>query len=177
MVGLPDEVALRRSDRPPQLRRDSDDVGRALPDVVMTQLLAEESLGLLEQMSGQMARAAVELQAGVGRRTAELCLLRFSCLDHDATVGEDGERRASPVLVHDMPKVGKVDVRLPIHEREAKIISAQRDRVCAAFPDTPTDRLALFPRPLKNPEGTKPARPGWLDRAVRRWADALPSLD
>jgi hypothetical protein len=76
-----------------------------------------------------------------------------------------------------MPKVGKIDLRLPIHEREAKIISAQQDRVRAAFPDTPTGQLALLPRPLKNPDGTKPVAPGWLSRVVRRWADALPSLD
>jgi hypothetical protein len=177
MAGLADEVALRQCDRPPQLRRDSDDVGLALPDVVMAQLLGEESLALLEQLAGQMARSAVELQAGVGRRNAELCQLRFSCLDSDATVDEDGEHRASPVLVHDMPKVGKVNIRLPIHEREAKIVSVQQDRVRAAFPDTPTDQLVLFPRALKNPDGTKPVGPGWLTRAVRRWADALPSLD
>jgi integrase len=177
MKGLPDEVALRQSDRPSPLRRGPDEVGRALPDVVMAQLLAEESLALLELVAGPMARVAVELQAGVGRRNAELCQLRFSCLDYDVTVGEDGESRASPVLIHDMPKVGKVDVRLPIHEREAKIITAQQDRVRGAFPDTPTDRLVLFPRPLKNPDGTRAVRPGWLSWAVRRWADALPHLD
>jgi hypothetical protein len=62
------------------------------------------------------------------------------------------------VLVHDMPKVGKHGCRLPIHDREATIITAQQARVRATFPDTPTDRLALFPRPLTNPDGTKALR-------------------
>ncbi|EQD66535.1 transposase, partial [mine drainage metagenome] len=131
----------------------------------------------LEQMSGPMARAAVELAAGVGRRTAELCSLSLSCLDFDDHVGEDGEHRTSPVLVHDMPKVDKIGMRLPIFEREVAIISAQRARVLATFPDTAPERLALFPRVLKNPDGTRPASPNWLDRVMRQWVDALPRLD
>lgn len=177
MAGLADEVVLRRGDRPAPLRREADDVGRALPEIVMAQLLSGENLGLLEQMSGPMARAAVELAAGVGRRTAELCSLSLSCLDFDDHVGEDGDHRTSPVLVHDMPKVDKVGVRLPIFEREVAIISAQRARVLATFPDTPQERLVLFPRVLKNPDGTRPASPNWLDRVMRQWVDALPRLD
>ncbi|MHB1920059.1 MAG: hypothetical protein ACYCSX_15515, partial [Acidimicrobiales bacterium] len=177
MAGLADEVVLRRGDRPAPLRREADDVGRALPEIVMAQLLSGENLGLLEQMSGPMARAAVELAAGVGRRTAELCSLSLSCLDFDDHVGEDGDHRTSPVLVHDMPKVDKVGVRLPIFEREVAIISAQRARVLATFPDTPPERLVLFPRVLKNPDGTRPASPNWLDRVMRQWVDALPRLD
>ena len=57
------------------------------------------------------------------------------------------QRRSSPVLVHDMPKVHKTNCRLPIHEREAKIIIAQQGRVRAAYPDTPAERLVLFPAP------------------------------
>src|SRR5207244_2202395 len=92
-------------------------------------------------------------------------------------IGEDGQRRASPVLVHDMPKVGKLGCRLPIHEREAAIITAQQQRVRAAFPDTPTERLALFPRPLTNPDGAKPLATAHLQRTMRAWVTALPTLD
>ncbi len=53
MAGLADEVALRKSDRPQQLGGDTDDVDLALPDVVVAQLLAEESPALLEQMAGR----------------------------------------------------------------------------------------------------------------------------
>jgi hypothetical protein len=144
---------------------------------VLAQLLSEESLDALQQMAGEMARAAVELAAGVGRRTGELCALSFSCLDYDTHVGDDDEQRSSPVLVHDMTKVGLTRCRLPIHDREAKIITAQQARVRAAFPATPTERLALFPRALKNPDGTKPVSASWLAWVMRRWVDALPRLD
>ena len=105
-----------------------------------------------------------------------MCTLAFSCLDFDEHLDSDGQRRASPVLVHDMPKVGKTGCRLPIHDREAAIIRAQQARVRAAFPDTPPDRLALFPRPLKNPDGTKPLSTAHLQRAMRDWAARCPAL-
>jgi len=177
MGGLADDVVFRRRDHPATARREGDDAGRALPETVMAQLLSAEALGLLEAMSGPGTRAAVELQAGVGRRTAELCQLAWSCLDYDQQAGADGQARRNPVLVHDMPKVGKAGCRLPIHDREARIIAAQQARVRAAFPGTPAERLALFPRIMKNPDGTKPIPTGWLQRAVRDWVDALPSLD
>ena len=177
MAGLKDEVALRRSDVPRAEGREPEDVGRALPQSVMAQLLDEESLALLEHLAGPTVRAAVELQAGVGRRTAELCALRFDCLDYDSHVGDDGQCRQSPVLVHDMAKVAKVDCRLPIHEREAQIISAQQVRVTAAFAHTDPKRLVLFPRATKNPDGTKPVAPAQLQVAVKRWVEALDRLD
>ena len=177
MADLLDEVALRRGDRPPPVRRDPEDLGRALPEVVMSQLLSEESLAQLEEMAGPIARAAVELAAGVGRRTSELCALSFTCLDYDSHVSDNGEQRASPVLVHDMPKVGAFSCRLPINDREARIISAQQARVRAAFPQTPPEHLVLFPRTLKNPDGTRPVSASWLAWVMRRWVDALDRLD
>jgi len=45
-------------------------------------------------------------------------------------------------------------------------------------PLTPPARLALFPRPLKNPDGTRPIGPGaHIQRAMRAWAEALPHRD
>ena len=109
---LPGDVVIRRAERPRAARRD-DAVGAALPEAVMSQLLSPGSLERLEILAGPTIRAAVELGAGVGRRTAELCSLRFACLDYDEHTDEDGERRASPVLVHDMPKVVKAGCRPP----------------------------------------------------------------
>ena len=177
LSGLADEITVRRSDHPAPLRADGESVGRALPDPVMSQLLSEESLVILERLAGPTGRAAVELLAGVGRRTAELCGLRFACLDYDTTVDADGEMRRSPVLVHDMPKVGKVGCRLPIHEREARIITAQQARVRACFPETTPDRLVLFPRPLTNPDGTRSVSTQWLQRTMRAWVDSLPPIE
>lgn len=177
MAGLPDDVVVRRGDVPTHNSREAEDTGQALPDTVMAQLLDEDSLVMLEALSGPGMRAAVELQAGVGRRTGELCALAFDCLDYDEHVGEDGERRQAPVLVHDMPKVNKVGCRLPITEREAAIIRAQQARVRAAFPATATARLVLFPRLTKNPDGTKPIDPARLQKAIQVWARSLPRLD
>ncbi len=176
LAGLPGDVAIRPGERPRRPRPD-DAVGHALPDVVMAQLLSPDNLALLESRAGQTIRAAVELGAGTGRRTAELCALRYACLDYDEHTGEDGARRSSPVLVHDMPKVRKTNCRLPIHEREAKIIIAQQGRVRAAYPDTPAERLVLFPRPLKNPDGTKAIGTSHLQREMRAWVEALERLD
>ena len=176
LAGLPGGVAIRPGERPRRPRPD-DAVGHALPDAVVAQLLSPHSLALLECLAGQTIRAAVELGAGIGRRTAELCSLRFTCLDYDIHVGDGGKRRVSPVLVHDMPKVGKTGCRLPVHQREADIISVQQERVRAAYPDTPIERLVLFPRPLKNPDGTKAIGTSHLQREMRTWVEALERLD
>jgi len=176
LAGLGDDVVLRRAELPPPPHPENEP-GRALPQTVMSQLLDPDNLALLEQMAGPTIRAAVELGAGVGRRTAELCALRLACLDHDEHTDAEGERRASPVLVHDMPKVGKLDCRLPIHDREAAIIRAQQQRITTAYPDTPPERLVLFPRPLTNPEGTRPITTSQLQRTMRAWIHALPHLD
>lgn len=176
LAALPDDVVIRAAERPPTMRRD-DEVGKALPEAVIAQLLDADSLALLEQLAGATMRAAVELGVGVGRRTAELCWLRFDCLDYDEHANVTGEHRRSPVLVHDMPKVDKFGCRLPVHEREAAIIAAQQARVTAEFPATPARLLALFPRPLKNPDGTHPLATAHLQRAMREWVNALPRLD
>jgi hypothetical protein len=177
MDGLAEEFAVRRSDVPVAHDHDPDEVGLALPEMVMAQLLDDKSLALLEDMAGPAVRAAVELQAGVGRRTGELCSLAFDCLDFDEHVDEDGQRRRSAVLVHDMPKVAKLGCRLPIHQREAAVIAAQQSRVAAAFPHTSPEHLVLFPRPTKNPDGTHSIAPAHLQRAVKLWVEALPRLD
>ena len=81
------------------------------------------------------------------------------------------------MLVHDMPKVGKIGCRLPVHDREANIIRAQQGRVRALFPDTPTAALVLFPATRNNPDGTTAISTSRLQRAVDRWATAIPDLD
>jgi integrase len=175
LAALAGDVVIRAAERPAGTRAD-DEVGKALPDAVLAQLLVPDSLALLEELAGPTLRAAVELGVGVGRRTAELCSLAFDCVDYDQHPDPGGARRR-PVLVHDMPKVDKFGCRLPIHDREVAIISAQQARVRAAFPATPTDRLALFPRPLKNPDGTHPLGTAHLQRAMHQWVEALPRLD
>jgi len=175
MSGLPDDFALGRRDRVP--RPTGDKEGKALPEAVMDQLLSDESLQLLEDRSGPDWRAVVELQASVGRRTAEVCELRWGCLDYDERTDEDGIVRRSPVLVHDMPKVAVVGCRLPITEADAAVILSQQQRSALRYPTTPTNELVLFPARSKNPAGKKAVNPNAFARVLRTWVRALPRLD
>jgi hypothetical protein len=72
MHGLPDDYALRRADVPAP--PEDDDIGRALPDAVMTTLL--QRLPDLETASrNRSVRAATELIMRTGRRPNEICAL------------------------------------------------------------------------------------------------------
>ncbi|MDQ6949478.1 MAG: hypothetical protein M3256_25325, partial [Actinomycetota bacterium] len=143
MAGLPLDFALGPRDKVDRLPDDGP--GRALPQLVMDQLLSEESLQLLEHRAGPAWRAMLELQAVVGRRTSELCELRWDCLVHDERVDDEGVARRYPVMVHDMPKARVKGYRLPITEHEAAIIRAQQHRSRSQYPATPAATLALFP--------------------------------
>jgi integrase len=174
LAGLPDDVVLHPRDR---VRAVSlDDQGRALPQTVVDQLLAPDALRLLEECHGRDVRAMVELQAQVGRRTGELCHLRWDCLTLDEVLDETGQVRAAPVLVHDMPKVAVHGYHLPIGDDTAEVVRAQQARVRARFPATPTSQLALFPRSQKNPRGVKPYDHATFDKWSRSWVDSLPGL-
>ncbi len=84
-------------------------------------------------------------QAEVGRRTGELCQLCWDCLAFEETIDEAGQPRSSPMLVHDMPKVGVRGYRLPVGQAVVAVVRAQQARVQARYPSTPTSLLALFP--------------------------------
>lgn len=173
-AGLGDEVILRPSD---QIRRVSvDEDGRALPAVVVEQLLAPDALEQLEAASGADVRAMVELQVLVGRRTGELCGLRWDCLAADEIVDQDGQMRPAPVLIHDMPKAAVRRYHLPIGHDAAEIIRAQQARVRARYPDTATTELALFPAPNRNSRGVKARNPINFRECLRSWLAALARL-
>ncbi len=173
MAGLPEDVVVPRPDRIRAVTHgDDDDQGRALPQTVLDQLLASAALDRLEADT----RTMIELQALVGRRTGELCGLRWDCLRVDEVVDETGQLAPAPVLVHDMPKVAVRGYRLPIDERTAGIIRAQQNRIRDRYPDTPTAQLVLFPALTRNPRGVKPFNPiTWRDR-IHTWLVDLPSL-
>jgi len=176
MAGLPDDFVIGRRDRIPRPASDNE-AGRALPIMVIEQLLSEESLKLLENWRGPGSRALFELQAAVGRRTAEVCELAWGCLDYDERTDEDGAVRRSPVLVHNMPKVGVVGCRLPITEDDAAVIRAQQQRCTLRFPLVSTERLKLFPAFAKNPEGDKAVSPSRFAYVLRTWVLSLPRID
>lgn len=90
---------------------------------------------------------AVNYTIDTGRRPNEICQLPWQCLDRES----DG----SPVLVYDNTKNLRHARRLPIPGATAALIIKQQQRARARFPDTPADKLKLFPATLANPHGTK----------------------
>jgi len=177
LAGLGDDVVLQPSDRVRGRAVDPDnDQARALPQVVVDQLLAPGALEALEAKHGVDTRAMVELQAQVGRRTGELCQLRWDCLSFDEVLDERGQVRSAPVLVHDMPKVFLCRYRLPINQDAAEIIGAQQARMQGRFPHTDTSLLALFPMVGKNPRGTKACSADVFGSRFRTWVDSLAEL-
>jgi integrase len=175
MAGLADDVVL-----PPPARvrvpAEDDDRGRALPQAVVDQLIGPAALGRLETAFDAGTRAMVELQALVGRRTAELCGLGWDCLRTEEVLDEAGSLRPAPVLVHDMPKVARRGFHLPIDEAAAGIIRAQQARVRDSHPDTPPSQLALFPALVRNPRGVKPFNRTTFGERFRIWVHDLPVL-
>jgi integrase len=168
-------VVLRPGDRG-RTNPDPDREGRGLPQVVLDQLLAPAALRALETTHGPDVRTMVELQADVGRRTGELCELRYDCLVFDEVPDESGQMRPAPVLVHDMPKIGVTNYRLPIDAHCAEIIQAQQARVRLRYPDTATSALALFPAVSKNPRGVRACGVDLFQRHLNTWIGGLAEL-
>ena len=175
MAGLPEDVVVPFHDRVRAIS-DDDERGRALPQIVVDQLLNPAALERLETTFDVATRAMVELQARVGRRTAELCGLRWDCLRIEEVLDESGAVRPSPVLVHDMPKVAVRRFRLPIDGQAAAIIRAQQARVRDHYPDTATSQLMLFPALTRNPRGVKPFNRITFTERLHVWVHELPGL-
>lgn len=176
VFGLAAEFSLTRDDVHRVARRPTRAAGRALPDEVIAQLLDEPALGLLEEMFGATTCRAVELLADTGRRPNEVCILTLDCLDFDTERDEHGAEQRLGVLVHDMPKVARMGCRLPIDRATVKLIEAQRQTIRKRYPGTPARELRLFPRALRNPDGTIPMSPSHISRIMRLWVNALPVL-
>jgi integrase len=176
--GLSGEFAVWLQDvrRPP---KDEDDggEGRALPQVVIDQLLSDTYLDLLRGRDGEDVCVMLRILADTGRRPGELAALMATCLDRTEFVDEQtGELHDAWVLVHDMPKLAVKNYRLFIAESTARLIIEQRERVVARYPGTALSALRLFPRERRNPHGTLPVYSGRLNCAVRGWRDGLPEL-
>jgi integrase len=176
MFGLAAEFSLTRDDVHRTARRPAQAAARALPDVVVAQLLDQPALSLLEAMHGLTTRRAIELLADTGRRPNEVCILTVDCLDYDNEHNDTGAERKLGVLVHDMPKVAREGCRLPIDQATVELILAQKRTVRARYPDTPAGQLRLFPQMLRNPHGTIPMTPAHVSRIMRRWVTAIPAL-
>ena len=175
LFGLPSGFALTRADVRAIDRPRGREPGRALPDIVLAQLLDEPALALLESRHGATGRAALEVLADTGRRPSEICELAWDCLDYDTHTDESGTERKLAVLIHDMPKVARHGCRLPIDEHTAQIITAQKQRIRERYPDTPAAELRLLPRLSRNPDGRRPMVCTELSRMLRNWMSVLPA--
>ena len=179
LEGVTGTFAVHRRDIP-VLACPEERPGLSLPACVVAQLSTCEALshlaaipltnrGGLGDHAGIQLVLTFEVLRDTGRRIGEVASLRWDCLD------ADGEGR--PVLVYDNRKGGRLGRHLPISEDLHAKIAAQQAWVLTAFPNTPKDRLVLFPRVTKNPAGTQSVGTETLDRQLRGWVDDLEVLD
>jgi integrase len=177
LYGLPDTFAFYEGDIPQREQRDPDDeIGRSLPNTVIKQLAAAPALALLGEVSTPEIAVAAELLLRTGRRPSEICHLRTTCLQWDERVGENGTLDRQPVLVYRPEKTPKRSKRLPVHAREALIITQASDRARARFPEVAPEALPLFPRQTQNRSGTVPMSSHRVALALRAWMRQLPEL-
>ena len=170
LAGLACDVAVTQDEVPLLPKRDADDeVGDAIPDAVVVQLLDEANLSLLSDDGRRRFQIGLE----VGRRPGELCRLPFDCLAYDERINDAGGTQAKPVLKHDMAKVNVVGCRLPIHQHTADLIAEQQAAVRARFPDTPAGELVLFPAVQRPKAGRRPVSSAGWGRELQRWARRL----
>ena len=84
LAGLADEFVFYDGDVPRAAVRDPEgEPERALPQVVIDQLLRPEALALLRETAGEALACAVELQMRTGRRPQEIAHAPFNCLEHE----------------------------------------------------------------------------------------------
>jgi integrase len=168
---VPPTVAFRPGDiEDPKTLTPVDEVGDAIPDAVLAQMLTEQNLSLL---SGD-ARRRFQIALETGRRPSEVCGLRADCLTYDLQLNVDtGVQERRPTLIFNASKVGKVRCRLPISDATADIIREQADEARRRHPNTPESELALFPTAVLNPHGSKPLDATAFGREIRTWVNAL----
>ena len=128
--------------------------GRALPQVVIDQLLSDAYLDRLREGYGEDIFVMLQVLADTGRRPDELAKLMATCLDRTEFIDEQtGELQSGWVLVHDMPKVAITNFRLFIARSTAELIIAQRDQVVARFPSNAAVAAALVSAQAAEPRG------------------------
>jgi integrase len=149
--------------------------GRALPPVVLAQLLDEEVLAPLGSKHLEY-RIGFELIAHSGRRPGEICNLAGDCLRYEEEPAPGGGKRRRPVLRYLREKPPSKWLSLPINQDAAELIEAQQQRLQARFPDTKLGKLALLPQRKCNPTGRLPVISPTLSNRVSKWVKAIPAL-
>jgi len=177
LEGLADEFAFYDADLPRAHVLDPEgEPERALPQVVIDQLLEPEAIALLRNTVGEALGCAVELQMRTGRRPQEIAHAPFKCLEHEQRVREDGKVEYLPVFVYRPEKRPKTRKELPIFTEESRLIKRMQQAARERFPDADPARLPLLPRQLANRDGRQPIRPTVLPMKMRQWLRALGEL-
>ncbi|WP_307482469.1 tyrosine-type recombinase/integrase [Pseudarthrobacter sulfonivorans] len=150
-----------------------DEVGKAIPEAVITQL--DQNLAQLacnakypdmpEDHQRLMIRTLYVVLRDTGRRPREVCALRTNCVEVDS----DG-----PVLIWDNTKAGRNRRQLPIPSETAESIAAWRAVRDTLVTGDPRDGY-LFPS--GTPDRVEPYfRPAALARSLKIWVDGIPDL-
>lgn len=166
---------LYHEDHPEVPQRDPDEPGKALPAVVLAQLLDEEILGRLSDVY-QEYRVGFELAAHTGRRPAEICHLAADCLRYEEEPVAGGGKQRRPVLRYVREKPPKKMLSLPINADTAALIEAQQRRLAQRFPHTTLAKLPLLPRRKCNPTGRLALCAPTLTYRIGKWVKQLPTL-
>ena len=166
---------LYSEDLPERTLRDPDEPGKALPPVVLAQLLDEDVLASLGSKHVEY-RVGFELMAHSGRRPAEICNLAADCLRYEEEPAPGGGKQRRPVLRYLREKPPSKWLSLPINQDAAELIEAQQRRLQARFPDTKLGKLALLPRRKCNPTGRLPMISPTFSNRVSKWVKSIPTL-
>jgi integrase len=166
---------LYHEDHPEVAHRDPDEPGKALPPVVLAQLLDQDILsglgaGYLEY------RVGFELAAHTGRRPSEICNLAADCLRYEEEPAPGGGKHRRPVMRYVREKPPAKALSLPINEDTAAMIEAQQRRLVRRFPHTELSKLPLLPRRRCNPTGRLALFSPTLSYRVSKWVRSLPTL-
>ncbi|HEY5151094.1 MAG TPA: tyrosine-type recombinase/integrase [Mycobacterium sp.] len=165
-AGLGEDFTLSTGDIP--VKPEDPEANRDLPAEIM-QALCRQLPALELAVSCREIRVAVELVIDTGRRPDEICSLVWDCLEYD-------EHDRLPVLIYDNHKSARLGRRLPIAQATAELITAQKDRVRAQFPDTPLAELKLLPAAYSNPHGRRAVTETQLTTRHRVWIKSLPPV-
>ncbi len=166
---------LYSEDLPERPQRDPDEPGKALPPVVLAQLLDEELLAPLGSKYLEY-RIGFELIAHSGRRPGEICNLAADCLHYEEEPAPDGGKQSRPVLRYLREKPPSKWLSLPINHDTAELIETQQRRLKTRFPKTEFSKLALLPRRKCNPTGRLPVISQTLSYRVSKWIRSIPTL-
>jgi integrase len=147
---------------------------RPFPDEVARALADEANLGLLAESDPEDMgmRDVWETIVFTGRRVNEVLRARWDCI---------GRYGGLAMFWHDQTKVGNYDAAIRIPERLHQVLAERQRKTVEHFlarhgrTPTSTERatMALFPSPVRNPDGATALTYHWFWSRFRAWVDGL----